>query len=106
MAGRIPMGQKELLRSKMLEMVKQGQTTLKAATITMRISYRQGIRLYKAYLEKGNAALIHGNAGKASNRQTAVLPMKRGKRRLRPTAANIRILVRPLRSRNCPKLRG
>ena len=71
MAGRIPMGQKELQRSKMLEMVQQGKTTLKAATITMRVSYRQGIRLYKAYREKGEAALIHGNAGKPSNRRIA-----------------------------------
>ena len=71
MAGRIPMGQKELQRSKMLEMVQQGKTTLKAATITMRVSYRQGIRLYKAYREKGDAALIHGNAGKASKRRIA-----------------------------------
>ena len=71
MAGRIPMGQKELPRSKMLEMVKQGKTTLKAATVTMRVSYLQGIRLYKAYLEKGDAALIHGNAGMRTPRLKA-----------------------------------
>jgi len=67
MAGRLPMGQKELVRSKVLEMVKQGQMTLKAATVTMRVSYRQGIRLYAAYQEKGDAGLIHGNCGKKSN---------------------------------------
>jgi hypothetical protein len=79
MAGRLPMGQKELLRSKALEMVKQGRLTLKAAAVTMRVSYRQGIRLYAAYREKGDAGLVHGNCGKKSNnrlpenvRETAV----------------------------------
>jgi transposase len=61
------MGQKELLRSKMLEMVKQGKITLKAAAVTMRVSYRQGIRLYAAYREEGDAGLVHGNCGKKSN---------------------------------------
>ena len=67
MAGRLPMGQKELLRSKMLEMVKQKQMTLKAAAITLKVSYRQGKRLYAAYLKKGDAGLVHGNCGRKSN---------------------------------------
>jgi hypothetical protein len=67
MAGRLPMGQKELVRSKMLEMVKQGQVTLKAAVVTMKVSYRQGIRLYAAYRKEGDSGLIHGNCGKKSN---------------------------------------
>jgi transposase len=65
------MGQKELLRGKVLEMVKQGQITLKAAAATLRISYRQGIRLYTAYRKEGDAGLIHGNYGKRSNNRTA-----------------------------------
>jgi transposase len=64
------MGQKELLRSKILEMVKQGKMTLKAAVKTMGISYRQGIRLYSKYLQEGDAGLIHGNYGKRSNNRT------------------------------------
>jgi len=71
MAGRLPMGQKDLLRSKVLEMVKQGKITLKAAAATMRVSYRQGIRLYAAYRNEGDAGLIHGNCGKRSNNRTA-----------------------------------
>ncbi|MCL2270412.1 MAG: ISNCY family transposase, partial [Treponema sp.] len=70
MARRLPMGQKELLRGKMLEMVKQGKMTLKAATVKLGVSYRQGIRLYAAYREKGDAGLIHGNYGKPSNNRT------------------------------------
>ena len=70
MAGRLPMGQKELVRSKVLEMVKQGKLTLKAAVKTMRVSYRQGIRLYAAYIKEGDAGLIHGNYGRRSNNRT------------------------------------
>jgi hypothetical protein len=65
------MGQKELLRGKVLEMVKQGKITLKTAVATLRISYRQGIRLYAAYRQEGDAGLIHGNYGKKSNNRTA-----------------------------------
>jgi transposase len=49
------MGQKEMLRVKLLEMVKQGEMTLKAAVVQLNISYRQGIRLYRAYRERGDA---------------------------------------------------
>jgi len=70
MAGRLPMGQKELVRGKILEMVKQGRQTLKAAVLTMGVSYRQGIRLYAAYCKEGDAGLIHGNFGRRSNNRT------------------------------------
>ena len=53
MAGRLLMGQKELGKE-VLEMVKQGKLTLKAAVKTMRVSYRQGIRLYAAYRQEGD----------------------------------------------------
>jgi hypothetical protein len=70
-AGRLPMGEKERLRSKILEMVKKGQITLKAGSVTLRISYRQSKRLYAAYKEEGDAGLIHGNYGRRSNNSTA-----------------------------------
>jgi hypothetical protein len=70
MDGRLPMGEKERIRSKVLEMVKQGKLTLKAGVKTMRVSYRQGIRLYCAYLREGDAGLIHGNHGRRSNNRT------------------------------------
>jgi hypothetical protein len=62
MAGIVRIGQKELLRGKLLKMVKQGKMPLKAAVGQMNISYRQGIRLYQACREGGDAALIHGIA--------------------------------------------
>ena len=67
MAGRLPMGQKELLRGKVLEMVRQEKMTLKEAAVTLRVSYRHAIRLYAAYRKEGDAGLIHGNYGKKSN---------------------------------------
>ena len=71
MAGRLPMGQKELLRVKVLEMVRQGQLTLKAASVMLRVSYRQSKRLYSTFRKEGDAGLIHGNYGKPSNNRTA-----------------------------------
>jgi transposase len=70
MARRLPMGQKELLRSKVLEMVKQKKITLKAAVQMLGVSYRQGIRLYAAYCDEGDEGLIHGNYGRQSNNRT------------------------------------
>jgi transposase len=70
MAGRLPMGEQERLRIKVLEMVKQKKITLKAASITLRVSYRQSKRLYAVYRQEGDAGLIHGNFGKRSNNRT------------------------------------
>ena len=49
MAGRLPMGKKELLRGKMMEMVKQKKSTLKEASLVLKMSYRQAKRIYAAY---------------------------------------------------------
>jgi molybdenum-dependent DNA-binding transcriptional regulator ModE len=46
MAGRLVMGQKALLRGKVMELVKRGQMTIKAAAKELKISYRQGKRLW------------------------------------------------------------
>ncbi|GHV53595.1 hypothetical protein AGMMS49579_12650 [Spirochaetia bacterium] len=54
MAGKLPMGQKELMRGKLMEMVKQKKMRLKAAVIELKISYRQGERIYRAYLAGGD----------------------------------------------------
>jgi len=70
------MGQKELLRGKVLEIVKQSKMTLRAAVVMLGISYRQGIRLYATYCTEGNAGLIHGNYGKHSNNRTDALVLE------------------------------
>jgi len=69
-AWRLPMGEKERLRGKILEMVKQRQMTLKAASLILGVSYRQAKRLYAVYRKKGDKGLIHGNYGKPSNNRT------------------------------------
>jgi transposase len=71
MVGKLPMGQKELLRGKIMEQVKTGPLTLKEAALRLKIRYRQSKRLYRAYREKGDAALIHGNTGRRSHNRTA-----------------------------------
>jgi transposase len=63
------MGQKELLRGKIMEMVKRGELTIKSAAKELKVSYRQGRRIYATYCDGGDAALIHGNVGKESGRK-------------------------------------
>jgi transposase len=55
----------------MLEIVRQGKMTLKAASAALHVSYRQAIRLYGAYRKEGDSSLIHGNYGRKSNNRTA-----------------------------------
>jgi molybdenum-dependent DNA-binding transcriptional regulator ModE len=71
MALKIAMGQKDLLRSKEMELVKQKKQTIKAAGLKLKLSYRQAKRIYAAYLSSGDAALVHGNTGKRSNHKIA-----------------------------------
>jgi transposase len=54
-----------------MELVKRGQLTIRAAGKELKVSYRQGRRIYAAYRTDGDKGLIHGNAGKPSNRKTA-----------------------------------
>ncbi|MDR1904354.1 MAG: helix-turn-helix domain-containing protein [Treponema sp.] len=58
MAGRLPMGQKELLRGKVMELVKRGQLTIRAAAKELKVSYRQGRRIYAAYRAEGTFLLV------------------------------------------------
>jgi transposase len=67
MAGKLPMGQKELVRSKVLAMVVEGQLSLKDASIKLKVSYRQARRLLRRYREHGDAGLLHRLAGRKSN---------------------------------------
>jgi hypothetical protein len=71
------MGEKERLRGKVLEMARQGHMTLKAASVMLRISYRQTKRLYAAYRQEGDAGLVHGNCGRRSNNRTAEAVVER-----------------------------
>ncbi|MDR1099341.1 MAG: helix-turn-helix domain-containing protein [Treponema sp.] len=60
----------EKLRGKIMEMVKQGLKTLRAASRELGISYSQAKRIYQRYLAGGDEALAHGNTGRPSNNKT------------------------------------
>jgi hypothetical protein len=70
MANKILMGSKEIARAKIMAMVTEGKITLKAGALRLGLSSRQAIRIKAAYQAGGEAALIHGNSGKPSNRRT------------------------------------
>lgn len=67
MAGKLPMGQKELLRSRVMAKVAEGQMQLNEASIRLKISYRQAKRIYSRYQKSGEEGLLHGLQGRASN---------------------------------------
>jgi hypothetical protein len=57
-------------RGEIMEMVKQRQKTLKAASLEPGISCRQAKRVCQRYPEGGDQALRRGNKGKLSHRRT------------------------------------
>jgi len=67
--GVISMNNKERLRKAVLEMVKLKKITLVQAAMQCELSYRQVIRIYEEYLEKGDAGLTHQSRGQRSNRK-------------------------------------
>ena len=67
--GVMLMNGKERLRKAIFEMVKQKRLTLMQASIQCGLSYRQTLRIYSAYLEKGDAGLTHQSRGQRSNRK-------------------------------------
>ena len=71
MAGKLLMGKKELARSYVMERVRAGEMTLKAASVQLRVSYRQVRRIHTRYREEGAAGLAHRNQGKRSNNRIA-----------------------------------
>jgi transposase len=62
------MSERELRRAAVLAQVKSGGWTIGEAGERMELSYRQAKRLWKRYQSKGAAGLVHGSAGRASNR--------------------------------------
>jgi hypothetical protein len=54
------MEQKELLRGKVMELVKRGYLSIKAASRELKTSYRQRKRIYATYAREGDKALFMG----------------------------------------------
>lgn len=65
----LKMSSKERKRKVFFEMVKQGQLSIRQASEKSSLSYRQGRRVYQAYLKQGDAGLIHNSRDKQSNRK-------------------------------------
>ena len=57
-----------MLRASVLAQVKSKGWTLVEASERMELSYRQTKRLWQRYEKKGAMSLVHGNAGRTSNR--------------------------------------
>ena len=64
------MSEREMRRAAVLAQVKSGGWRLVEAAERMELSYRQAKRLWKRYRKDGAAALVHGSAGRDSNRAT------------------------------------
>jgi transposase len=62
------MSEREMTRAAVLAQVERGAWTLVQAAERMELSYRQAKRLWKRYRKQGAAGLMHGNAGRSSNR--------------------------------------
>jgi transposase len=61
------MGQRELKRWHLMEMVEAKRITLREAGERIGVSYRQAKRIGRAIRERGIKALVHGNRGRSSN---------------------------------------
>lgn len=62
------MSEREMRRAAVLAQVKSGAWTLVQGAERMELSYRQAKRLWKRYQTKGASGLVHGSAGRSSNR--------------------------------------
>ena len=66
--GRTRISEEETRRSGVMERVKAGELKQVEAAAILNLSYRQTKRLYQRYVKSGTRGLVHGQAGKASNR--------------------------------------
>jgi transposase InsO family protein len=69
--GRIDMGQRELVRYRVLSLVLEGQLALQDAAAKLVLSERQTRRLLNRVTERDAAGLVHGNRGRAPSNRTA-----------------------------------
>ena len=67
MGDKLIMSKKERQRKALLEGIKMGSLTLREAAKRMKVSYRQGKRIWKRYREEEDAGLVHRSRGKPSS---------------------------------------
>jgi transposase len=80
---RLAMSQKERDRLKVLHEVERGQLTQKQAAEQLKLSERQVRRLAGKLRRQGDAAVVHGLRGRASNRRTSAETERRAVEELR-----------------------
>lgn len=68
MRGHLLMSKKERLRKVVLEGVREGRLTVKAASDRLGVSYRQARRIWQRFRALGDEGLIHRGRGRPSNR--------------------------------------
>jgi len=78
--GRTAMSEREMRRAAVLAQVAAREWTVVEAAERMELRYRQSKRLWRRYRERGAAGLVHGSAGRVSNR---AMPKKRRAKGLR-----------------------
>ena len=66
--GALAMSQRERSRLVMMTRVRERAMTIREALEVVRISYRQGQRIYKRYRKEVDRGIIHRNRGQPSNR--------------------------------------
>lgn len=71
------MSEQEVRRSGVLKQVADGELTQKEASERLGLSYRQTKRLMARYRADGATGLVHGNAGRTSNRAKPIQLRKR-----------------------------
>ena len=69
MEGHLLMSQEELERKRVMERVLEGSVTLEKASKSLRVSYRQAVRICKRFRSEGAKGLVHRSRGKPSNRR-------------------------------------
>jgi len=62
------MTEEEVRRAGVLKRIKQGELTRREAAEILGLSYRQVKRMYRRFRRSGAKGLVHGNAGRPSNR--------------------------------------
>jgi transposase len=77
------MSEEEVRRSGVMSRIEKGALKQTQAAELLGISYRQLKRLYRRYRERGPAGLVHGNAGRPSNRGKPVKLRQRAVRLIR-----------------------
>jgi transposase len=69
MEGHLLMSEKERKRKGVFELVRAGHLTQMEASKRLSLSYRQTQRMYRRFLDKGDAGLVHRSRGRPSNRR-------------------------------------